>query len=186
MNQEKNKNAGITLLIIIIIALLVLIALLMTGTIDLKLTKQEPNCPETATKAENLIDKLIGTYSYKGEYVETAKTSGGSKTINEDKDAWAKGKLAYESLTLKASGLAEVGAGNMNASGYEANGKWYISNNEIIVINDECKPIVVGKEADYPNCSPVWIYKYSIDNNSISITSDNNTVTTVTLTKENK
>lgn len=149
----------------------------MTGTI--KLTKQESNCTET----ENLVDRLVGTYSYKGEYVETIKASGGSKAINNDKDAWTSGKMAYENLTLKASGLAEAGAGNMNAGGYEAKGKWYISNNEIIVTNDDCKPIVMGKEADYPNCSPIWIYRYSIENNNIVITSDNNTATTVTLIK---
>lgn len=182
MEQEKNKNGVNLLLIFIIVILAVLCVLFATGTINLKSETAEHNFQQTEILTKNLIDKFIGSYSYKGEYVDKEGNADGSSTVADD--ALTSGKMATEKLVLNSSGLAEASAGNVRAGGYSAKGKWYISNNELIINNENCTATVIDGKVEYPNCHPVWTYTYKIEDNKVVIISNNNSVATVTLEKE--
>ena len=138
----------------------------------------------------SLVSKFIGTYTYEGEYVEEYskiyKNAGGeelSKYENLPTEA-----TAYEKLTLKEDGTASASAGNLRAGGYEAEGKWYISNNKLIIINDKCKAYEISNDGEivYGNCQPIWSYSYEIKNNDIVISSGNNSMDMFTLNKVNE
>ena len=126
-----------------------------------------------------LESKIVGTYEYKGEYVDNVPD-------DPSDDAWATGKMAYENLTLNADKTANAKAGNMNAGGYNASGNWCVSDNKLLLFNDDCELVTLEDGSkDYPNCSPVWVYEYSLDGAKVTLTSDNNSGTTVTLSKTN-
>ncbi len=192
MEQNKNKNGVIALLVIIIIILLALVVLFATGTINLKTSKKNIQKGNETTSNEmtdkstqnakvsniDLINKLVGTYSYKGKYVDNEKDIGENFQIEE---------TIYDEVVLNQSGEAEAKAGSVRAGGYTAKGKWYISNDEIIIINSNCHSYYISenddKKCEYPNCSPIWIYKYKLENDVVTITSINNTMNTMTLEK---
>lgn len=131
----------------------------------------------------SLVSKFIGTYTYEGEYVEKEKNASGeelSKYENLPSNA-----TAYEKLILNEDGSASASAGNLRAGGYSAEGKWYISNNELIIINNKCEATIIGDKVEYPNCQPIWSYPYEITDDNIVITSGNNTMDKVILNKVN-
>ena len=137
----------------------------------------------------SLVSKFIGTYTYEGEYVEEYskiyKNAGGeelSKYENLPTEA-----TAYEKLTLKEDGTASASAGNVRAGGWSAKGKWYISNNELIILNDTCKAYEISNDGEivYGNCQPIWSYSFEITDNSIVISSSNNSMVKVILNKVN-
>lgn len=135
----------------------------------------------------SFVSKFIGTYTYEGEYVEEYskiyKNAGGeelSKYENLPTEA-----TAYEKLTLKEDGTASASAGNLRAGGYSAEGKWYISNNELIIINNKCEATIIGDKVEYPNCQPIWSYPFEITDNNIVISSGNNSMVKVILNKVN-
>ena len=133
--------------------------------------------------ATSLVSKFIGTYTYEGEYVEKEKNAGGETKYEED--SWASGKMASEKLVLNEDGSASASAGNVRAGSYSAEGKWYISNNELIIINNKCEATIIGDEVEYPNCQPIWSYPYEITNDNIIISSGNNSMVKVILNKVN-
>ena len=131
----------------------------------------------------SLVSKFIGTYTYEGEYVEKYKNASGeelSKYENLPSNA-----TAYEKLILNEDGSASASAGNVRAGGYSAEGKWYISNNELIIINDKCEATIISDKVEYPNCQPIWLYSFEITDNDIVITSGNNSMVKVILNKVN-
>lgn len=133
--------------------------------------------------ATSLVSKFIGTYTYEGEYVEKYKNASGeelSKYENLPSNA-----TVYEKLILNEDGSASASAGNVRAGGYSAEGKWYISNNELIIINNKCEATIIGDEVEYPNCQPIWSYPYEITNDNIIISSGNNSMVKVILNKVN-
>lgn len=123
-----------------------------------------------------LVEKFVGKYSYKGEDVD--------KDINSSDDNSSAEKTSYESLSLFSDGTANASAGNVRAGGYSASGKWYISFDELIIVNDKCVATIIDDKIEYPNCQPIWHYKYEIVNDEISIKSSNNTMTSINLIKE--
>lgn len=133
----------------------------------------------------SLVSKFIGTYTYEGEYVEKEKNASGETKYEED--PWASGKMASEKLVLNEDGSASASAGNVRAGGYSAEGKWYISNNELIIINDKCKAYEISNDGEivYGNCNPIWSYPYEITNDTIIISSGNNSMVKVILNKVN-
>ena len=151
----------------------------------------KPDDNKTDCKLDtSLVSKFIGTYTYEGEYVEEYskiyKNAGGeelSKYENLPTEA-----TAYEKLTLKEDCTASASAGNLRAGGYEAEGKWYISNNKLIIINDKCKAYEISNDGEivYGNCQPIWSYSYEIKNNDIVISSGNNSMDMFTLNKVNE
>ena len=151
----------------------------------------KPDDNKTDCKLDtSLVSKFIGTYTYEGEYVEEYskiyKNAGGeelSKYENLPTEA-----TAYEKLTLKEDGTASASAGNLRAGGYEAEGKWYISNNKLIIINDKCKAYEISNDGEivYGNCQPIWSYSYEIKNNDIVISSGNNSMDMFNLNKVNE
>ena len=94
-------------------------------------------------------------------------------------------ELIYEEVKLNSSGYAEARGGNVCAGGYSAKGKWYISNNELIIINEECQPVIIDGKIEYPNCTPIWTYTYEIDNEKVILKSGNNSMEAVILNKVN-
>ena len=131
----------------------------------------------------SLVSKFIGTYTYEGEYVEKEKNASGETKYEED--PWASGKMASEKLVLNEDGSASASAGNVRAGGYSAEGKWYISNNELIIINNKCEATIIGDKVEYPNCQPIWSYPFEITDDNIVISSGNNTMDKVILNKVN-
>lgn len=131
----------------------------------------------------SLVSKFIGTYTYEGEYVEKYKNASGEE-LNKYENL-PSNATAYEKLILNEDGSASASAGNLRAGGYSAEGKWYISNNELIIINDTCKAAIIGDKVEYPNCQPIWSYPYEIKNNDIVISSGNNSMDKVILNKVN-
>lgn len=93
--------------------------------------------------------------------------------------------MASEKLVLNEDGSASASAGNVRAGSYSAEGKWYISNNELIIINNKCEATIIGDEVEYPNCQPIWSYPYEITNDNIIISSGNNSMVKVILNKVN-
>ena len=144
----------------------------------------KPDDNKTECKLDtSLVSKFIGTYTYEGEYVEKYKNASGeelSKYENLPSNA-----TVYEKLVLNEDGSASASAGNVRAGGYEAEGKWYISNNELIIINNKCEATIIGDKVEYPNCQPIWSYPYEITDDNIVITSGNNTMDKVILNKVN-
>ena len=144
----------------------------------------KPDDNKTDCKLDtSLVSKFIGTYTYEGEYVEKEKNASGETKYEED--PWASGKMASEKLVLNEDGSASASAGNVRAGGYSAEGKWYISNNELIIINNKCEATIIGDEVEYPNCQPIWSYTYEITNDTIIISSRNNSMVKVILNKVN-
>ena len=132
----------------------------------------------------SLVSKFIGTYTYEGEYVEKYKNASGeelSKYENLPSNA-----TAYEKLILNEDGTASASAGNLRAGGYSAEGKWYISNNELIIINSKCEATIIGDKVEYPNCQPIWSYSFEITDNNIVISSGNNSMDMFNLNKVNE
>ena len=144
----------------------------------------KPDDNKTECKlATSLVSKFIGTYTYEGEYVEKYKNASGeelSKYENLPSNA-----TVYEKLILNEDGSASASAGNVRAGGYSAEGKWYISNNELIIINNKCEATIIGDKVEYPNCQPIWSYPYEITNDNIIISSRNNSMVKVILNKVN-
>ena len=144
----------------------------------------KPDDNKTDCKLDtSLVSKFIGTYTYEGEYVEKEKNASGeelSKYENLPSNA-----TAYEKLILNEDGSASASAGNLRAGSYSAEGKWYISNNELIIINNKCEATIIGDKVEYPNCQPIWSYPYEITDDNIVITSGNNTMDKVILNKVN-
>ena len=144
----------------------------------------KPDSNKTDCKLDtSLVSKFIGTYTYEGEYVEKEKNASGeelSKYENLPSNA-----TAYEKLILNEDGTASASAGNVRAGSYSAEGKWYISNNELIIINNKCEATIIGDKVEYPNCQPIWLYSFEITDNNIVITSGNNTMDKVILNKVN-
>lgn len=144
----------------------------------------KPDDNKTDCKLDtSLVSKFIGTYTYEGEYVEKEKNASGETKYEED--PWVSGKMASEKLVLNEDGTASASAGNVRAGGYSAEGKWYISNNELIIINNKCEATIIGDEIEYPNCQPIWSYPYEITNDTIIISSGNNSMVKVILNKVN-
>ena len=133
----------------------------------------------------SLVSKFIGTYTYEGEYVEKEKNASGETKYEED--PWASGKMTSEKLVLNEDGSASASAGNVRAGSYSAEGKWYISNNELIIINDKCKAYEISNDGEivYGNCNPIWSYPFEITDNNIVISSRNNSMVKVILNKVN-
>ena len=186
MVNQKNNKVVILLLIVIIVILSALCVLFATGTISLKSNGVDNNDSEQNITEndidktdDNIINKLTGSYTYKGEYVDK------DENYNVGDDALKTGKTAYEKLKLNESGYAEASAGNVRAGGYSAKGKWYISNNELIIVNEQCKAVVMNDEVVYPNCHAIWTYALKEENGTIVLISNNNSMTTVTLNKVN-
>lgn len=146
----------------------------------------KPDDNKTDCKLDtSLVSKFIGTYTYEGEYVEKEKNASGETKYEED--PWASGKMASEKLVLNEDGSASASAGNVRAGGYSAEGKWYISDNELIIINDKCKAYEISNDGEivYGNCNPIWSYPFEITDNNIVITSGNNSMVKIILNKVN-
>ena len=171
----------------IVLVVLIIMVLALSGFIIYeKALKKDNNVDDNKTDCKldtSLVSKFIGTYTYEGEYVEKEKNASGETKYEED--PWVSGKMASEKLVLNEDGSASASAGNVRAGGYSAEGKWYISNNELIIINNKCEATIIGDKVEYPNCQPIWSYPYEITDDNIVITSGNNTMDKVILNKVN-
>lgn len=181
MEDKYNNKGVITLLVVLVMVLSVFCILFVTGTISFNLNKANDDNvnndgidSEIDTNCSDIIDQIVGTYEYKGEYVDNDANIG---------DDFTEEQTTYDKLTLNSSGDALASAGNVRGGGYSAEGKWYISNDELIVVNNQCKATVIDGEVEYPNCDPMWIYTYKIENGKIVLTSNNNSMITVNLNK---
>lgn len=200
--MEKNNKSLIVVLIIIIVLLLGIMGFMyvkfnsdsnnkenvVTDNNKKDSNENDNNVTNDVTKKDvdekdnhldtKLVEKFVGKYSYKGEYVD--------KDINSSDDNSSAEKTSYESLSLFSDGTANASAGNVRAGGYSASGKWYISFDELIIVNDTCKAYEISNDGEivYGNCQPIWHYKYEIVNDEISIKSSNNSITSINLIKE--
>lgn len=161
--MEKNNKGLITFLVGVIVVLVVLCILFAMNVISF-------DKKDTDSKME---EKLVGTYTYKGEYYDRERNASG-EGFNET-DAYALGKMTYEVLTLKADGSAIMSYSNARGSGSNGSGKWSVSGNKISINNEEC--------TDGGNCQKVWEYSYFETNEGIQIKSSNNGVSTIQLKK---
>ena len=171
---------------IVLVVLIIIVFALSGFAFYEKTLKKDNNVDDNKTEcklATSLVSKFIGTYTYEGEYVEKYKNASGeelSKYENLPSNA-----TVYEKLILNEDGSASASAGNVRAGGYSAEGKWYISNNELIIINNKCEATIIGDKVEYPNCQPIWSYPYEITNDNIIISSRNNSMVKVILNKVN-
>ena len=171
---------------IVLVVLIIIVFALSGFAFYEKTLKKDNNVDDNKTEcklATSLVSKFIGTYTYEGEYVEKYKNASGeelSKYENLPSNA-----TVYEKLILNEDGSASASAGNVRAGGYSAEGKWYISNNELIIINNKCEATIIGDKVEYPNCQPIWSYPYEITNDNIIISSRNNSRVKVILNKVN-
>lgn len=161
--MEKNNKGLITFLVGVIVVLVVLCILFAMNVISF-------DKKDTDSKIE---EKLVGTYTYKGEYYDRERNASG-EGFNET-DAYALGKMTYEVLTLKADGSAIMSYSNARGSGSNGSGKWSVSGDKISINNEEC--------TNGGNCQKVWEYSYFETNEGIQIKSSNNGVSTIQLKK---
>lgn len=161
--MEKNNKGLITFLVGVIVVLVVLCILFAMNVISF-------DKKDIDSKME---EKLVGTYTYKGEYYDRERNASG-EGFNET-DAYALGKMTYEVLTLKADGSAIMSYSNARGSGSNGSGKWSVSGNKISINNEEC--------TNGGNCQKVWEYSYFETNEGIQIKSSNNGVSTIQLKK---
>ena len=161
--MEKNNKGLITFLVGVIVVLVVLCILFAMNVISF-------DKKDTDSKIK---EKLVGTYTYKGEYYDRERNASG-EGFNET-EAYALGKMTYEVLTLNADGSAIMGYSNARGSGSNGSGKWSVSGNKISINNEEC--------TDGGNCQKVWEYSYFETNEGIQIKSSNNGVSTIQLKK---
>lgn len=161
--MEKNNKGLIAFLLGVIVVLAVLCILFAMNVISF-------DKKDIDSKME---EKLVGTYTYKGEYYDRERNASG-EGFNET-DAYALGKMTYEVLTLKADGSAIMSYSNARGSGSNGAGKWSVSGNKISINNEEC--------TDGGNCQKVWEYSYFETNEGIQIKSSNNGVSTIQLKK---
>lgn len=182
---------------IVLVVLIVMVLTLGGFIIYEKTLKEDNNVIDSNNKVNNsiksndnkidckldksLVNKFIGTYIYEGEYVEEYKNDS-SKYENLPIEA-----TAYEKLTLKEDGSAIASSGNLRGGGYNAEGKWYISDNELIIINDTCKAHEISNDGEivYANCQHIWLYSFEITDNDIVINSSNNSMVKVILNRVN-
>ena len=171
----------------IVLVVLIIIVFALSGFVFYEKTlKKDNNVDDNKTECKldtSLVSKFIGTYTYEGEYVEKYKNASGeelSKYENLPSNA-----TVYEKLILNEDGSASASARNVRAGGYSAEGKWYISNNELIIINNKCEATIIGDKVEYPNCQPIWSYPFEITDNNIVISSGNNSMVKVILNKVN-
>ena len=161
--MEENNKGLIAFLVGVILVLVVLCILFATNVISF-------NKKDTDSKIE---EKLVGTYTYKGEYYDRERNASGEGF--EEYDAYPLGKMAYEVLTLNADGSATMGAANARGSGSNGSGKWSVSGDKISINNEEC--------TDGGNCQKIWVYSYFETNEGIEIKSSNNNAAIVYLKK---
>ena len=165
--MEKNNKGLISFLVGVIVVLVVLCILFATNIISFNKKDTDNN---TDSKIE---EKLVGTYTYKGEYYDRERNASGEGF--EEYDAYPLGKMAYEVLTLNADGSATMGAANARSSGSNGSGKWSVSGDKILINNEEC--------TDGGNCQKIWVYSYFESNEGIEIKSSNNNAAIVYLKK---
>lgn len=161
--MEKNNKGLITFLVGVIVVLVVLCILFAMNVISF-------DKKDTDSKME---EKLVGTYTYKGEYYDRERNASGEGFT--ETDAYALGKMTYEVLTLNADGSATMSFANARGSGSSGSGKWSVSGDKISINNEEC--------TDGGNCQKVWEYSYFETNEGIEIKSSNNGVSTIQLKK---
>ena len=161
--MEKNNKGLITFLVGVIVVLVVLCILFAMNVISF-------DKKDTDSKME---EKLVGTYTYKGEYYDRERNASGEGFT--ETDAYTLGKMTYEVLTLKADGSATMSFANARGSGSPGSGKWSVSGDKISINNEEC--------TDGGNCQKVWEYSYFETNEGIQIKSSNNGVSTIQLKK---
>ena len=161
--MEKNNKGLIAFLVGVIIVLVVLCILFAMNIISF-------NKKDTDSKIE---EKLVGTYTYKGEYYDRERNASGEGFT--ETDAYALGKMTYEVLTLNADGSATMSFANARGSGSSGSGKWSVSGDKISINNEKC--------TDGGNCQKVWEYSYFESNKGIEIKSSNNNVAIVYLKK---
>lgn len=201
--ETEGKNKVNVALVLLVIVLAILCVLFATDILTFNTKKsnksenqssQQTNVDDVKPDTNNTIDeskptidtkeelmkKLVGTYSYKGEYVDKVEDE---KFVVED-DAFEKGKMSIEKLILNIDGTAKAESSTIRGSGYKAMGSWSINENKIIIINDECKPIMIDGKEEYPNCKMQFEYEYTVNNSDVVIVSLNNTsVSRITLVK---
>lgn len=183
----KNKILGIVLKTLVVITFGVLLIVNITYSKKINNNMKEDsntiNNNNNVQEDSNIIDKLVGTYEYKGSLVDEEKNSSG-KDFN-DEDAWKLGKMTEEKLILDKDGTATADYSNVRGSGGDAKGNWYISQDKIIIINDNCNPVIKNEKIVYPNCKKLWTYTYKVLENNIVIESNNSFLATITLNKIN-
>lgn len=163
----KNNKGLIAFLVGVIIVLVVLCILFAMNIISFNKGNTDNN------DDSKIKEKLVGTYTYKGEYYDREiKTSGEGFT---EYDAYALGKMTYEVLTLNADGTATMSSKNVRGSGDAGTGKWSVLGDKILINNDEC--------TNNGNCQKVFVYSYHEFNDGIHIGSSNSNVAIVTLKK---
>lgn len=171
---------------IVLVVLIIIVFALSGFAFYEKTLKKDNNVDDNKTEcklATSLVSKFIGTYTYEGEYVEKYKNASGEELCKYEN--LPSNATVYEKLILNEDGSASASAGNVRAGGYSAEGKWYISNNELIIINNKCEATIIGDKVEYPNCQPIWSYPYEITNDNIIISSRNNSMVKVILNKVN-
>lgn len=190
MEEEKNTK------LVVILVLSIVLTILSAGYIvyDKFIAEDksvDTKCNDTKDSKTAILEykDFVGKYSYEGEFAKLFDNEGeyigsGEPIVTTLSDA-NMGKMAVESLELDASGIAYAKALNKGSDAYEATGKWYISDNKIIIINTNCEPqsSIDSEEVEYPNCEPIWYYEYKVENNKLTLSSENNTMAKVELTK---
>ena len=107
------------------------------------------------------LTKFAGTYKF-GEKVDPAFCDGSAKDYGE-----------FLNLELKSDGTYTYTAGMNCGGGWNAYGKYAISEDKIYLFNDNCKINLVDGECGYINCENIIELNYSIENNEIIIKSTN-------------
>ena len=169
--MEKNNKGLIAFLVGVIIVLIVLCILFAMNIISFN-KKDTDNSDDNNTDSK-IEKKLVGTYTYKGEYYDRERNASGEGF--EEYDAYPLGKMTYEVLTLNADGSATMGAANARGSGSSGSGKWSVLGDKILIDNEDC--------TDGSNCQKVWVYSYFETNEGIQIKSSNSNAAIVYLKK---
>ena len=135
---------------------MVIIIALLTCTLyfgyDKYFVKKESslnNCSSEVVnnKSDNILDKFVGKY-VSSEYDE-------EKLDELDR---------YYTLEINEDGTTFYNKVFKSGDGEIGKGKIAISNDTIYLVNETCKePVILDDECVYPNCQPIYEFKYTDD-----------------------
>lgn len=164
MDKRSLNNILIVVLIILVIGLTCFIVYdkLFSSSNDEDMIDNNNNgLKENTLKNNDFISMFAGKYQWEKVFdVENSENGGYCKS--------------FESFELSEDGTYTYQGGETCGSGQNAIGKYSIGKDKIYLFNDNCKIVSIGDSCEYPNCSPIFEFNYTIANDEVKIFTDNN------------
>lgn len=165
MEKKSSNNILIIVLVILVIGLAFFIIydkLLSSNNNGSIIGNDNSDLKENVLQNNDFISIFLGKYHYE-EILDV---------VNQENGGYCK---SFESFELLENGTYTYQGGETCGSGQTATGNYSIGRDKIYLFNDDCKIINMSGECNYPNCSPIFKFNYTITDNGIEIFTTSNT-----------